>query len=349
MKSSSEELFFDYLTDKFLKSRDVYLTDKPLRKSLLDEFSEKSDDKLNPISEADLKDSLLELWNQGIKHLNFPDGLFLCFIEMLEQIIYALRDTGAMFTFSFTTSVKLLIRSQKYLTRLRQLGLRRVTLNLVNSNQDVLNRYGINITASDQFYAVQILQALRFQVHLRYILFEPLTTIDHLLNDYTFLEKNKLIGLYPYTDILITYLELSPNTHFGEEYHNRRLYIPSADSNLPYQIFDKAAEEVLRWLSFYQFEYGSRWNYLHQLLLELRVKIAKSKPNWVVTNRGQELMYITLDLRKIPYDLFKALLSSAQEQRAITITEFEIRRQCEERFNQVESSYWEFRSSNIDH
>lgn len=347
MRLRSEELFFDYLTDKFLKSGDVYLTENISNRSLLDKFSEKSD-KLSSVSEADLKESLLELWNQGIKHLNFLDGMFLYYIEMVEQVISALRDDGVTFIFSLTTSVKLLIRSQKHLTRLRQLGLRRVTLNLINSNQDVLNRYGFKATASDQYYAIQILQALRFQVHLNYILFEPLTTIDHLLNDYTFLEKNKLVGLYPYSDILMTCLELNPDTPFGEEYHNRKLYIPSADPNLPYQIFDKAAEEVLRWLSFFQFEYGSRWDYLHQLLLELRVKLAKSKPNWVVTNRGQELMYITLDLRRIPYDLFYALINSAREEKIKTITEFEIRRQCEERFNQIESSYWEYRSSNSD-
>lgn len=320
MTTIKEELYFDYFTNRFLKSAQTYMS--PIR---------------------DLKRKLHQLWEQRVLHVEFLDERIFSYGEDLAEILEELMAQGIAFLFSFTCPVQTLIKNQKLLTPLKKVGLRKITLKVVNANSDVLERYGIKSNRQDQQYAIQILKALRIHLHIQYTMFEPMTTLDHLAGDLEFLEENKLIGLTPYTDILIGHLDLDGDDPIQQDYQKKDLYLPATDPLLPYTIFDQGVEGVLRWLLFYDGEYKVRWNQIHESLLHLRKELAHKRPNWIVTNQGQELMHLTLDHRLIPYSLFKALLKTAREGKIGEITEDQLRRQCDKIFNKTEENYREYR------
>ncbi len=342
MKIICKDIFFDYISDKYINSVQLRISQGCGEDCSFCRIPIKEGREVQFTPYQELKEGIIQLWEEGIRHLYFLDDTFLLYGAVIEKIFKELSKEGIGVSFSFVSTVKNVIKNQKHLTPFKALGLRSVTLRIENSNQDVLKRYRINSTLMDQEYAIQILQALRIQVQLNYSLFEPLTNIEHLTNDLKFLEKNKLWGLVPYSDILTSYLNIEENTPLGKDYHNSQLYLPSSDSDLPYQIIQKEAEEVFKWMLYFKREFGERWNHLYQHMIDLRVKLAEKNSGWIVSITGQELMYLTLSLRLIPYDFMKALISAVQCHGVGRITEREIRRQCEWRFVDIEETYKEF-------
>lgn len=342
MRVVSEGVFFDFVSDRFLKSAHLRIhtgcgvgcaiCSRPLVEGT----------EVRCTSMEELKEGLVALWSQGVLHLNFLDDHFLLQGDELARLLGELEAEGVSFAFSLRSPVKLLLRSQKHLMPLKKLGLRQITLGVFNANQDVLQRYQEQCTPGDQQYAIQIIQALRIQLQIRYVMFEPQTTLAHLRNDLQFFEANHILGLVPFTDLLTSYLDLDVDTPIWREYQERGWIQPSIDVDLPYEIFDPDAEGVFRWMLFFETEFGIQWNRYYERLLFLRVELAEEKPNWIVTNAGQELMYITLSLRMIPYDLFKALLTCAAQKQIHQVTGAEMRRQVEQSFKELEDTYQSF-------
>ncbi|MCK4260295.1 MAG: radical SAM protein [Halanaerobiales bacterium] len=340
MKIIREGVFFDYFSDRYLKSVQLRISHGCGENCFFCNLPEKEGNEVSFTPYHELKEGIIRLWEDGIHHFHFLDDTFLLYGKVVEKILKELEGMGI--TFSFASSVKNLIKNQKILTSFKVLGLRNVMLGIENSNQDVLEHYQINTTPMNQEYAIQILQALRIQVQLKYILFEPLTTIDHLKKDMEFLEKHKLLGLAPYSDILTSFLDLEEDTPIGRDYRKRQLYLPSSDLNLPYQIIENEVAEVFKWTLYFDREYGKWWNQIYQHLIELRMKLARENSGWMVTNTGQELMYITLHLRLMPYDFIKALISAVKSHGVGRITNLEIRRQCETKLLEIEEMSKEF-------
>lgn len=342
MRVVSEGLFFDYVSDRFLKSVHLRIhtgcgggcaiCNRPL--------VEGTEVQYTPSEE--LKARLVQLWSEGVLHLNFLDDTWFTQGDELLRLFEELEAEGVGFAFSLRSPVKMLLRNQKYLMPLKKLGLRHITLGILNANGDVLERYQDKCTTVDQQYAIQIIQALRIQLHFQYITFEPQTTLAHLHNDLQCFEANHLLGLVPFTDLLTAYLDLDVDTRIRAEYAAQGKIQPSVDQDLPYEIFDPGADSVFRWMLFFETEYGVYWNRFYQRLLYLRVQLAEGRPNWIVTNPGQELMYITLSLRMMPYDLFKALLACAAQGQIHLVTGAEMRRQVEQSFKELEDSYQSF-------
>lgn len=343
MRVINESLYYDYLSDSFLKSIQLSISSGCPKKCSFCSIPEEEGAEVCFPSSVELTEKLIQLSEAGVQHIEFLDDNFLLFAGEIDQVMIKLACRGLKYAFSFVSPVKQLIKNQKYLIPFRQHGLRSVKLRLENVNQDVLSRYQIKDTPADQYYAIQILQALRCQVKLSYILFEPLTTVAHLQNGLSFLEKNKLLGLTPYTDFLTTYLDLEIDSPIAREYQSRQLYLPSSDVYLPYRIMQKEAQEVFHWLVYFSLEFSSRWDQLYQLLLETRMALAKIKPNWMVTNPGQELLHIIYDLRIMPFDLFRELLSSAKQSSLEKISSLKIDKQSEYRFQTIENNYRQYR------
>lgn len=342
MRVVSEGLFFDYVSDRFLKSAHLRIhtgcgggcavCGRPL--------VEGTEVLFTPVEE--LRAELVNLWSGGVLHLNFlDDNLFLRGDELVH-LLEGLEAEGVGFSFSIRSPVKMLLRNQKHLMPLKKLGLRQITLGVLNANEDVLRRYQDRCTLTDQQYAIQIIQALRIQLHFRYIMFEPQTTLAHLRNDLQFFEANRVMGLVPFTDLLTSFLDLDVDTPIRRDYAERGLIQPSIDMDMPYEIFDAGADGIFRWMLFFETEFGAYWNQFYRRLQMARMELAQAKPNWIVTNVGQELMYITLNLRMMPYNLFQALLTCALEDRIHTITGAEMRRQVEESLAELEESYQKY-------
>ncbi len=343
MELIKEDSFFDYLNESFVDSVRLRISKGCNNSCTFCSIPDEEGREVSFTPIPQLEDLLSLLWEQGVRHLEFVDDNFLQYVESVSRLLITLDRRGQQFAFSFSSPVKLILKNQKHLISLRQQGLRCVNLKVINSNQDVLYRYGMKMTAADQHYAIQILQALRCQIQPEYILFEPLTTIDHLHNDLVFLEKNKLLGITPFTDILTSCLDLEKETPIGFEYRSRKLYLPSSDPYIPYQIMDERAQTIYHWLAYFSQEFGPQWKEIEQLLLDLRITVANQKSNWIVTNMGQELMYIIYDLRLAPYDLFKALLSCADEGDLDSITTESINFQSNQRLQWVKDQYWSYR------
>lgn len=335
--------YYDYLSDSFLNSVQLSMSTGCSSNCSFCPIPEQEGAEVCFTSSVDLEKELVELAEKGIEYINFADDNFLLFAAEMERVFINLASQGFKFAFSFPSPVKQVIKNQKYLISLRHHGLRSVNLKLTNVNQDVLSRYQIKDKPDEQDYAIQILQALRCQVQLSYILFEPLTTIAHLQNGLNFLEKSKLIGLTPYEGFLLTYLDLDIDTPIAREYRSRHLFLPSSDEYLPYQIMEKEAQEIFHWLAYFSVEFGPRWDHLYQQLLETRMVLAKMKPNWMVTNRGQELLHIIYDLRVMPFDLFRELLSSAKQSALETISS-QIDSQSVNRLLTIEKNYRQYRT-----
>ena len=342
MREACEDFYFDYKTDRFLKSKQVYLRCGCGDGCKFSSTPGLYGKEVSFISSEELRKQLVQLWEQDVRHLNFYDDTFLINEELPGQVLEELAEVGKRFAFSIGSPANTLLTKGECLHSLQKLGLRRVTLGVVNSNSDVLTRYSCKATSHDQAMAIELVRGVGLQVHLQYILFDPLTTVLHLENDLNFLETHRLIGLAPFTDILTSYLDLEAPTPIGCEYR-QHYYEPADSPYLPYQLKEKAAENILYWLLYFEWEFGIRWNYFHQLLLELRVELSKMNPGWATSDMGQELVYLTLALRTMPYDLFKALISCAKSNALSNISEAELRRQCEMTFAELEEKYWRFR------
>lgn len=339
MKRIKRDLYFDYLYNRFLKSAQLRISSGCADNCQFCDIPHKEGEEVKFLSSVQIKKRLKDLWEEGYRHIDFNDDNFLLYGEEMKKILKELVEKGYGFTFSFNAPVKRLIHNQKLLTPLKHLGLRAVTLQLINSNQKVLERYGLDLSPSKQEYAIQILQALQIQIELDYILFDPMTSIDYLKNDYQFLEENKLLGIAPFTDVLTTHLDLADNYPLSQKYRDSNLYLPSQNTIQPYQIFEPQVEEVFYWMLLFEKEYGQRWYQSNHQLQEIRIKLAKEKPNWKVTNMGQELMHITFNLRLIPYLLFKIFLSAPGRK----ISEKAWKSQCEKRLTSIEDSFWKYR------
>lgn len=344
MREACGEIFFDYQTDCFIRSKRVNISkgcSETCRFCSKPEFYGR-EVRFTPI--ADLRKRFVCLWEDGVQHLDFPDDTFLLYVEPLIQVLEELAREGRKFAFSFSTPLTALFKQRQYLKTLKELGLRSVKLGLLNSNSDVLLRYCKGLTNEDQTCAMELVRNLGVQVQLQYILFDPLTTTQHLRNDLAFLERNRLIGFVPYTEILTSYLNLEAATPLERDFRLQQLYEPADNPYLPYHILDRKVEGILFWLLYFEWEFGTRWSHFHQLLLELRMELAQRYTNWIASDMGQELLHLTLNLRMIPYDLFKALLFCAEEQEEEPdIKESDMRRQCDATFGRVEAEYWKFR------
>lgn len=344
MREACGGIFFDYQSDRFLQSKQVNLSrgcSEECRFCSKPGFYGR-EMRFTPLE--DLRKQLMLFWEQGIEHLDFHDDAFLPGVQSVGQVLRELAEEGKRFSFSFATPLSVLLQNCQHLKALKDLGLRSIKLGMVNSNPDVLARYCNWLTSEDQVSALELVRNLGVQVQLQYFLFDPLTTIQHLCTDLAFLERNRLIGLAPYTQILTSYLNLEAATPLEREYRQQRLYEPSENPYLPYRLVDRKAEGIFFWLQYFEWEFGIRWNHFHHLLLELRVELANRYVNWIASDMGQELLHLTLAARMIPYDLFKALLTCALAHEIEScITESEMRLQCEQTFGELEEQYWKFR------
>ena len=81
---------------------------------------------------------------------------------------------------------------------LKKSGLRRVLLGIENTHPNVLKRYNKNISTEQIIESIDILRALKINIDLTFILFDPFTKQHELLDNLNFILNS---GLLEYTDL----------------------------------------------------------------------------------------------------------------------------------------------------
>jgi|GEM_PF-7040149 len=76
---------------------------------------------------------------------------------------------------------------------LKEVGLHTIYLGLESGSLSQLKRYSKGITLKEAEYAIKICEELKFDIHIGWLIFEPLLTLNELKDNLKFIQKNNII------------------------------------------------------------------------------------------------------------------------------------------------------------
>ena len=127
-------------------------------------------------------------------------------MEQLADKIISAKKCGEIsqdFNFAASTSVKALFgkycdrpitqeRINAVLLKLKEAGLRSLFLGIESGSDSQLRRYCKGVTAEQSVEAIELLTKLGIEQDIGYIIFDPLVTVDELMQTVEFLERCNL-------------------------------------------------------------------------------------------------------------------------------------------------------------
>ncbi len=146
----------------------------------------------------------------GVKTVYFTDEEFISGdydrMEQLADKIISAKKCGEIsqdFNFAASTSVKALFgkycdrpitqeRINAVLLKLKEAGLRSLFLGIESGSDSQLRRYCKGVTAEQSVEAIELLTKLGIEQDIGYIIFDPLVTVDELMQTVEFLERCNL-------------------------------------------------------------------------------------------------------------------------------------------------------------
>lgn len=146
----------------------------------------------------------------GVKTVYFTDEEFISGdydrMERLADKIISAKKCGEIskdFSFAASTSVKALFgeycdspipqeKINDILLKLKEAGLRSLFLGIESGSDTQLGRYCKGVTAEQSVAAIELLTKLKIEQDIGYIIFDPLVTVDELMQTVNFLERCNL-------------------------------------------------------------------------------------------------------------------------------------------------------------
>ena len=143
----------------------------------------------------------------GVKTVYFTDEEFISgdydrMEQLADKIIDAKKcgEISSDFNFAASTSVKALFgkycehpvpqeRINAVLLKLKEAGLRSLFLGIESGSDSQLRRYCKGVTAEQSVEAIELLTKLGIEQDIGYIIFDPLVTVDELMQTVEFLER----------------------------------------------------------------------------------------------------------------------------------------------------------------
>lgn len=163
--------------------------------------------KWRPYPVTKVVEEMKNLSADGVKTVYFTDEEFISgdydrMEELADKIISAknLGEISIDFNFAASTSVKALfgkyceqpISQEKInavLLKLKEAGLRSLFLGIESGSDSQLRRYCKGVTAEQSVETIELLKKLGIEQDIGYIIFDPLVTVDELMQTVQFLER----------------------------------------------------------------------------------------------------------------------------------------------------------------
>ena len=203
-------------------------------------------------SAVNIVDEMEELVEKyGVRSFYFIDDTFIeekyvKGIEKVEGIIEEVTRRKLDITFAIQTRPQSIARNEKvreYIKRLQKIGLNYVFIGLDTGNNDDMRIYGKNTTIQDNIRAVQFLQEQNVHLSFGFIMFNPYSSIEKILQNANFLYENHLgYSIYSY----LTQLEVYPTSTFRSMLIKDGLMDKNAKFSdiLAYKFLDKRIEKL---------------------------------------------------------------------------------------------------------
>lgn len=163
--------------------------------------------KWRPYPVGKVAEEMKNLSANGVKTVYFTDEEFISGdydrMEKLADKILDAKKCGEIsvdFNFAASTSVKALFgkycdshipqeRINAVLLKLKEAGLRSLFLGIESGSDSQLRRYCKGVTAEQSVAAIELLTKLGIEQDIGYIIFDPLVTVDELMQTVRFLER----------------------------------------------------------------------------------------------------------------------------------------------------------------
>lgn len=163
--------------------------------------------KWRPYQVGKVIEEMKNLSADGVKTVYFTDEEFISgdydrMEELADKIIGAKKcgEISEDFNFAASTSVKALFgkycdfpvsqeRINAVLLKLKEAGLRSLFLGIESGSDSQLRRYCKGVTAEQSVAAIELLTKLGIEQDIGYIIFDPLVTVDELMQTVQFLER----------------------------------------------------------------------------------------------------------------------------------------------------------------
>lgn len=166
--------------------------------------------KWRPYPVEKVVEEMKNLSADGVKTVYFTDEEFISgdydrMEELADKIISAKKcgEISLDFHFAASTSVKAVFgkycdlpitqeRINAVLLKLKEAGLRSLFLGIESGSDSQLRRYCKGVTAEQSVAAIELLNKLGIEQDIGYIIFDPLVTVDELMQTVEFLERCNL-------------------------------------------------------------------------------------------------------------------------------------------------------------
>ena len=154
------------------------------------------------------------------EHIYFSDANFFVSPKRALAIARSLHQADPKVTFSFGTRVNQILRAKDVLPELQACGLRFIELGIESASPAVLERLAKGVDPSVNVAAVRLLNKLKIEMSVDFIMLDPASTLDDIEANVRFLRENGFYDYLPH-DHLYTALVLYEGTPIRKFYETR--------------------------------------------------------------------------------------------------------------------------------
>ncbi|HBJ80585.1 MULTISPECIES: B12-binding domain-containing radical SAM protein [Pseudothermotoga] len=141
--------------------------------------------------------------NHGVKYISFNDANFLASKE--RAFLLAERIIKENLDIRYSIECRADDINEDLLRLLKESGLRKVFLGIESGVQSVLDRFKKDTTVQDNIKAFEILGKFDIQIRVGFIMFDELTTLEELSENFNFIRKvRKLVSKKQMKRIVVT-------------------------------------------------------------------------------------------------------------------------------------------------
>ncbi len=180
-------------------------------------------------------------------YLIFIDDNFLIDVDRALKIIEEIYKLGqankTKIPFVFAARADQLLRiSLDQLRRIKECGCYSIEVGIENGSDTVLKRMKKNISVQQNLKIINILNKLKINIGIDFILFDNKTTINELKENFDFFRKAELIGYYP--AIIYNQMYPYPGTEFAKQKIEMNNYFENKDVGIIYSQVELFARNI---------------------------------------------------------------------------------------------------------
>lgn len=249
----------------------------------------------------------------NFNHVWFVDSDYLLDPEKALSIGKGLKRIDRSFTWNCTGRADQILRSKNLLPELINYGLECVEIGIESGSEAVLKRWNKRTTVEINREAVRVMNELELQIALDFIMFDPSSTRNELIDNILFLKDANFYG-HSQTDVLTSEIRLYPSTPL-REFYSKHWDIKWNSNIIPtYQFENEEVREIYSLISFFEKKFLNIFNsfvpiignILYEMITHENYK-KKEFPHHII-KRLQELQISQHVISTIPYIIFEKIV-----------------------------------------